>query len=328
MKFKKTARIKEPISALGLGCWAFSGEGFWDNSDDDKSCKIIAQAVDLGVSLLDVAPIYGDGRAESVVGKALKGLDRSKILIASKCGLLRDQNGRIFNCLSKKSILKEIDDSLRRLATDYIDIYQLHWPDLSTPLDETLEAITAIKKVGKIRYFGLSNFSVYDAEKIDTTIEVASMQGLYNMLERNPRTYHDISLVYRTEREILPHCLVHGQAFFPYSPLMQGLLAGGFKESGNFTDRDVRTFNPKLNGTLFKVYYEATLKLNGIARDFGRPLNQVAVNWLIQNPAVTSVIGSALTSDELKENVQSLEWEISPEMRARIDAVLQPFIDM
>jgi aryl-alcohol dehydrogenase-like predicted oxidoreductase len=325
VKFKTVSKIKEPISVIGLGCWAFAGSTTWDLSGDEKSISIIREALDAGINLLDVAPVYGKGHSEKVVGQAIKGYDRSKILIASKCGLLWDETGREYNNLHKDSILKEIDESLCRLQTDYIDIYQLHWPDPTVPLEETLEAIRIIKKAGKIRYFGVTNFALKDVETMMQTVEVCSQQGLYNMLERNAKTYHALNLDYRTESEILPYCLKHGQAFFPYTPYLQGLLCGTFKESGNFSEQDVRHFNPKLNGNLYKTYYQAMLKLKALSESYGHPLNELAVNWLISNPAVTSVIGSIRFTKQLDENLKALDWELIDEMKEKVNEIIAPF---
>ena len=329
IKYKHAARIKEPISAVGLGCWAFAGENFWgERSRDDASIGVIRTALDNGINLLDVAPAYGQGHSETVVGKAIKGYDRGKFLIASKCGLLLNKMGYEFPNLRKETILREIDDSLRRLDTDYIDIYQLHWPDPATPVEETAEAIRTIMDAGKIRYFGVTNFGVDDAEKMEHIVPIASQQALYNMLESNPRTYHSINLVYRTERETLPYCERHGQAFFPYSPLMQGLLGGHWKADRSFADNDVRRLNPKLNDARYQIYYEAMVRLREISERYGHPLNETAVNWLIQKPVVTSVIGSCLSPEQVETNVAALEWEIGPEMMAEIDKVLEPFENM
>jgi len=329
MKYKSVSRIKEKISAIGLGCWGFSGETVWGKESEEKtSISAIHAALDLGINLLDVAPVYGRGHAETVVGKGIKGYDRGKIIIASKCGLLWDESGREFNNLHKESILKEIDNSLKRMDTDYIDIYQLHWPDFSTPLEETLEAIRIIKDSGKIRYFGVTNFAIDDVETMEKTITVSSQQSLYNMLERNPRTYHGIKLVYRTEREILPYCREHGQAFFPYSPVMQGLLNGSWKADRVFDNNDVRRFNPKLSGEKYSVYFKAMTGLKKISEKYGHSLYETAVNWLIQNPAVTSVIGSCQTAEKVSGSVKALEWEISREMMDEIDKFLEPFKDM
>lgn len=328
MKYKTVARIPEKISVIGLGCWAFSGSEYWDRSEDDKSIDIIHTALDLGVNLLDVAPVYGKGHAEEVVGKAVRGRDRDSFMIASKCGLLWDDSGREYNCLKKESILKEIDQSLRRLGVDFIDIYQLHWPDPGTPLEETLDAIRIIRDAGKIRHFGVTNYSTMEVAKMDKVIPVDTQQALYNMLEPNPRYYHAIPLVYRTERETLPQCRELGQAFFPYSPLLQGLLGGRWKGAGHFSQHDVRRFNPKLNGELFNLYFDATQKLKAISEKYGHPLNETAVNWLVGNPAVTCVIGSALHQEQVVTSVKALEWEISPEMADEIAIVTAPFRDL
>lgn len=325
MKYRRVPRLDRDISLLGLGCWGFSGGDYWDNCSDDASIETIRRALDSGVNLLDVAPVYGKGHAEKVVGEAIRGRKRDDFLIATKCGLLWDESGREYNCLRKDSILREIDDSLSRLGVDYVDIYQLHWPDPSVPLDETLEAIQAIQKAGKFRCFGVTNFSTADVERLDSVVKVATQQGLYNMLERNPRIYHAINLVYRTETETLPQCSELGQAFFPYSPLMQGLLSGAFGPDTKFSDHDVRRFNPKLNGSRYAVYYRAAAALKAIAEKYGHPLNELAVNWLVSNPAVTSVIGSAQTPADVVNNAKALEWELTPEMRREIDVVIAPF---
>lgn len=246
MIYKKVAKINEEISAIGIGCWNMGGD--WDSSEESKSIDVIHAAMDMGVNLFDVAPVYGWGNSEKVLGKALKqdGL-RNKVLIASKAGLTWDKPHHTANNLSKESLLKEIDDSLMRLQTDHIDIYQMHWPDPNVPLEETAEALNIMKKAGKIRYVGLSNFAQKDVEKMMEYISVDCQQSLYNMLERNPATYHGIPLDYRTEKEVFPVVKKYGQAFLPYSPLMQGLLAGKFLDGMTISNHDIRNENPKFS---------------------------------------------------------------------------------
>jgi len=173
--YKQVAKIKEPISAIGVGCWNFGGD--WDSSEEQNSINIVHAAIDLGVNLFDVAPVYGWGTSETVLGKALRG-KRDKVLIASKGGLLWDEGHQTRNNLSKKSLLWEIDESLARLGTDYVDIYQLHWPDPATPLEETAEALEEMRKAGKIRYVGLSNFGQAQAARMMELTEVHRQQGL------------------------------------------------------------------------------------------------------------------------------------------------------
>ena len=328
MKYKTVGKISEKISVIGLGCWAFAGEKWWGETDDKKSMDVIRSSLDNGINLLDVAACYGQGHSEEVVGKAIKGYDRSSILINSKCGLLWDETGREYNCLKKESILKEIDDSLKRLDTEYIDIYQLHWPDPETPLEETLEALQMIKDAGKIRHVGVTNYGIDDVKNIMKSIDIASQQGLYNMLERNPRTYHAINLVYRTEREVLPFVKEQGQAFFPYSPLFQGLLGGRWERDKKFPENDVRRLNPKLTDERFFIYYDAMAELRKIAEEYDHKTNELAFNWLIENPAVTSVIGSYRSVEQVESNIAALDWEISEEMAGKIRPVVDRFIDM
>jgi aryl-alcohol dehydrogenase-like predicted oxidoreductase len=325
MKTKKvTAMPPEEFSAVGFGCWATGGGDVWNNSTDENSIKAIHRALELGVNFFDVAPVYGFGHAEKVLGQALSS-QRHTVLIATKCGLVWDNQQRITNNLTPGNLYQEIDDSLRRLNTDYVDIYQIHWPDPNTPIAETMEALERIKESGKIRHIGASNFSLDLMQQAMTTGSVVSHQGLYNMLERNPDSYHNIPLTYRVEDEILPFCRQKGLAFFPYSPLFQGLLTDSFKASDNFDQNDVRSANPKLVGDKFKQYFEISEELRAFAREIGQPLNQIAINWLINQEAVTSVICGAQISQHVEENVGSVTWELTPELMARIEQILSPY---
>ncbi len=324
MIYKKVGKIEEEISALGIGCWNFGGD--WDCSDDKNSENIIKKAIELGVNFFDVAPVYGWGHSETILGEVLKKNNlRDKILIASKGGLLWNEKRETENNLSKESLLKEIDESLLRLQTDHIDIYQLHWPDPNVSLEETAEALSIMKQAGKIRYIGMSNYSQSDVKKMMSYIDVHCQQSLYNMLERNPSTYHGIPLDYKTEKEVLPVVKAEGQAFLPYSPLFQGLLAGKFHSGRAFSENDIRNANPKLVGEAYKLYFDAAQQIKDIAIEYNRPMNEVALNWLRQKPEVTSIIGGASSPEQVVENMRCTQWDIDEEMMAKIDAVLVPF---
>lgn len=327
MKTKKVSALPDlEFSAVGFGCWGISGGDVWNNTTDENSIKAVQRAVDLGVTFFDVAPVYGFGHAEEILGQALAGR-RHQVIIASKCGLVWDDRKNITNDLTAANIRREIDDSLRRLQTDYVDIYQCHWPDPATPIEETMAALLEIQAAGKIRHIGVSNFSLALTQQARAMAPVATYQGLYNLLERNPDSYHNIPLEYRVEDEILPFCHAQGLAFFPYSPLFQGLLTDGFKPSGNFNEHDARAANPKLVGETFKVYFEISEKLRAFAREIDRPLSQLAINWLINQPAVTSVICGAQNTAHVEQNVGSVAWELTNEMMARIAEILQPYRD-
>jgi aryl-alcohol dehydrogenase-like predicted oxidoreductase len=324
MQYKKVKMIKEPISAIGIGCWNFGGD--FDTSDDTIATSIVHASIEHGINLFDVAPVYGWTHSEIVLGKALKG-KRDKVLIASKCGLTWNEKHETKNDLSKKNILREIDESLTRLQTDYIDIYQLHWPDHETPIEETVEALRIIKEAGKIKYIGLSNFSPEDVKTFMSMIEINAQQSLYNMLERNTLSYHNIPLEYRTEKDVLPVVLKEGQAFLPYSPLFQGLLAGKFTREKTFSAQDIRSANPKLSGDAFLEYFACYEKLDEVAQEIGKPINELAINWLRQKEEVTSIIGGASSIAQLDKNVEAVSWDISDEAMAKINEIIAPFED-
>jgi aryl-alcohol dehydrogenase-like predicted oxidoreductase len=324
MKYNQVPLIDAEISAVGFGCWAAGGGDIWNNTTDQDSIRAIQRAMELGINFFDVAPVYGLGHAEKILGEALRGR-RQEVLIASKCSLVWDEAKNVTLNLTRESLFREIEDSLRRLNTDYIDLYQIHWPDPNTPIEETMGALADIKASGKIRYIGVSNFSLELTKEAAVAGEIVSHQGLYNLLERNPTSYHNIPLAYRSEAEMLPYCREAGMAFLPYSPLFQGLLTGKFKASGNFDDQDVRSANPKLSGETYQVYFEMAEKLKGFAAEIGRPLTQVAINWLINQEAVTSVICGAQTPEHVEENAGSADWDLTPEMVDRIEAILAPY---
>jgi len=200
--------------------------------------------------------------------------------------------------------------------------------DPNVPLEETAEALNIMKKAGKIRYVGLSNFSQADVEQMMEYISVDCKQGLYNMLERNPGSYHGIPLEYRTEKEVFPNVRKYGQAFLPYSPLFQGLLAGRFLDGLTISARDIRNENPKLTGEAFKVYQDGARKLKAYADEIGRPMNEMALNWLRQKEEITSIIGGASSVEQLEKNLRCISWDLTGEELEAIGKILKPFKDM
>ena len=323
MIYKKVGKVKEEISAIGLGCWNFGGD--WDGFNEQNCVDIVHAALDVGVNLFDVAPVYGWNKSEEILGKALKKY-RDKAIIATKGGLVWDYNRVIRNDLSKESLLKEIDDSLQRLQVDCVDIYQLHWPDTNVSLEETADALNIMRKAGKIRYVGLSNFAQKDVEKMMNYTGVECQQSLYNMLERNTSSYHGIPLEYACEDEVLPNVLKWGQVFLPYSPLFQGLLTGTFSQGNNFSKDDIRNANPKFSGDAFNKYLDAANEIERISDEIGRPMTQVALNWLRQNPAVTSIIGGVGSVGQLEKNVESCSWDLDIETLNKLNIITKPFM--
>ncbi len=310
----------EKLSSVGFGCWAIGGT--WNNTEDQKSIETIKKAVELGINFFDVAPMYGMGHSEKILGEALKDYDRSSLFIATKCGLIWDENKVVTKSISRESLYKELNASLERLQTSYIDLYQIHWPFEGMELEEGMATLMEMKEKGLIRYIGLSNFSLKDTKKCMELAEISTLQGLYNMLEPNSEIYHHKQLEYRTANELLPLCKEEGMAFLPYSPLMQGLLTGEFKLENNFDSSDDRSKNPKLNGERFLNYFNCVEELKEIAQEIGKPLSQVAINWLIAQKEVGPVICGAQTPQQIEENVRSTTWELEEKTIKKIEMVL------
>jgi len=323
MIYNRVDKIDIEFSAIGFGCWGASGPSSWTGHDDKEQIKAMHAAIDGGVNFFDVAPVYGLGHAEKVLGEAIKNR-RDKVVVASKCGLIWDDQGNVTNNCSEASILKEIDQSLERLSTDYIDIYQVHWPsDNGVPIEETIETLNKIKKQGKIRYIGLSNFSVELAKEAMKYGDISSMQGLYNMIERNAESYHNINLTYKTEEEIFPLVQQSGMAFFPYSPLLQGFLSGNFKSRNNFDLKDVRNSNPRLIGDEFKEIFKMVNELKSVSEEIGKPLYELALKWLMEKRQVTSIIAGVKNADQVAANLKSTEWEMPKSIKSQINEIMK-----
>lgn len=317
MQYKQFASIKEQLSAVGLGCWGFSGGTSWTNGDDQQSIATVHKAIDLGINFFDVAPIYGRGHAEEVLGKAIQS-KRQNVFLASKCGMRWDEQDNVTLDLTRKSIFEEIDISLKRLNTDYIDLYQMHWPDPETPIEESLEALLELRKQGKIRYIGLTNFSLKDMETAQSLNALDCAQGLYNLLEHNPSNYHNIPLAYRSRSEVLPFCKTHGIPYLPYSPLMQGLLTGHFDPS-EWAEDDVRQPNPKFHGELWLEYKALAETIADFAKTIDKPISQVAINWLIAQQEIGPIICGAQEPQHIEQNATAANWQLTDEQFTQLD---------
>jgi aryl-alcohol dehydrogenase-like predicted oxidoreductase len=322
VQFKTVRAIPDiRFSAIGFGCWSLGGGSGWRDSSDKESIATIHRAIECGITFFDTAPVYGFGGSESLLGEALRGR-RDRITLASKCGLLWDSHRTIIRCLAATAVRNDIEDSLRRLRTDHLDLLQLHWPDHNTPLEETAAVLEEFLKAGKIRYLGVTNFSVADTERLSGMLPISSYQGLYNAFERNPTGYHHEVLEYRTEKEILPLCQKKGLAFFPYSPLFQGLLTDDFPFTDGLPSSDVRSQNPKLNGAQLARNVKARTALKAVAERAGMSLTHLALAWLTNNSAVTSVICGAQRPAQIEQNAAAGDITLPDTVRKEIAEVL------
>jgi len=310
-------------SVIGFGCWIASGSDYWAGTEEKEIIKTMQAAYERGINFFDVAPVYGYGNAEKVLGRAVKGF-RHEIIIASKCGLVWEEVRHERPCLAKESILAEIDRTLKRLDMDHVDLYQLHWPDYDVPIEETMEAINMIVKSGKVRYVGLSNFPIGLAKTALKYTPIVSEQLLYNMLDRNSSHYHNIPLHYRTHDQMVEFCRNHSIAIIPYSPLSQGLLTGKYKPEKVSAAgiHDVRNANPELQGDSLARRMAVVSKLITVADEIEKPLNEVALNWLLAEPAVATIVCGARNIEQVAGNINATTWKLDKETYQRLNTIL------
>jgi aryl-alcohol dehydrogenase-like predicted oxidoreductase len=316
MEKRKLGSSDIEVSVVGLGCWAIGGWQ-WGGTDDEKAIAAIRKAIDVGMVLIDTAPIYGFGHSEEIVGRAIEGW-RKQVVLATKCGLLWehptreprfvDEDGNeVFGDLTKQSVLKEAEDSLRRLKTDYIDIYQCHRPDELTPAEETMEALNLLLEQGKIRAIGTSNFSVDQMEAFRAQGPVHSEQPRFSMLHRT------------IQAEILPYCLRNDVGILAYSPLERGLLTGKVTLDRQFGRGDHRPDEPWFQKKNLKRALDFLDKLKPIAADHRKTLAQLAANWVICQEGITSALVGARTPEQVVENAGAADWRLTGEELRLID---------
>ncbi len=323
MEYRKFGKTEIQIPVVTFGGWAIGG-WYWGGTDEKLSIEAIQKAIDLGINCIDTAPVYGFGLGEEIVGKAIKGR-RNEVIIATKCGLRWDSedgefffdtyfNGKryyVYKNLRKKSIIEECERSLRRLNTDYIDIYQIHWPDKTTPIDESLEALTILKEQGKIREFGVNNF---DANLLKEALK-------YTRIESNQVKY---SLIDRwIEDELVPLCLENEISILAYSPLEQGLLTGKITMETEFKSGDLRKKQFYFQPENRKRVLDALEKIKPIAKERNVTLAQLVINWTFSQPGITTAIVGARTPEQVEENAGAVNFKLTQE---EIQKIKEAFI--
>ena len=312
MEMEQTNIADVPISAsrVGLGTWAMGGFQ-WGGTDDDESVRAIHAALDLGINLIDTAPAYGFGHSEEVVGRAIAEYGkRDRVVLATKVGLER-RGDALFRNGTRKQIFEEIDVSLRRLRTDYIDLYQVHWPDPATPYEETAEALLDLKLAGKIRAIGVSNYSVPAMERFHSVAPIASVQPPLNLFEREAQV------------DVLPWCRANGVAALTYGALCRGLLSGGIDEHTRFAGDDLRKTDPKFLPPRFGQYLKAVRLLERYARDrYGVSVLAFAVRWVLDQPGVSAALWGVRKPEELTPLNEVMGWKLDAGALAYADEVI------
>jgi aryl-alcohol dehydrogenase-like predicted oxidoreductase len=298
-------------SRVALGTWAIGG-WMWGGSNENDAINAIHAALDRGINLIDTAPVYGFGVSEAIVGKALAiGGRRKRTYIATKVGL-DWKDGRAFRNASKARIVKEAEDSLRRLQTDVIDLYQVHWPDPHTPVAEVADAMRELHRAGKIRAIGVSNFSPAQMDEFREVAPLHAAQPPYNLFER------------AIEDDVLPYCRERDIALLAYGSLCRGLLSGSMSKSSRFTGDDLRKSDPKFVAPRFEQYLAAVGKLDRFAQDrYGRRVIHLAVRWVLDRGERNIALWGARRADQLAPISDVIGWRIDESAMAEIDRILQ-----
>ncbi|MGE5296837.1 MAG: aldo/keto reductase, partial [Solirubrobacterales bacterium] len=272
------------LTTVGLGTWALGGpwEYGWGPQDDNDAIGAILEGLDQGINWIDTAPAYGLGHAEELVGKALRQTSH-KPYIATKCGILWNEKKERVVHLKRDSVRRECHDSLRRLGVERIDLYQMHWPDPEPDIEEAWEEMARLVKEGKVRYIGVSNYSVAQMERVARIHPIASLQPPYSMLRRD------------AEKELLGYCAKHKMGVVVYSPMQRGLLTGKFnvERLAALAPDDHRRRSPEFQEPQFSATLELVEGLKKIAERNGRTVAQLAVSWVLRRPEVTAAIVGA-----------------------------------
>ncbi|TFH27163.1 MAG: aldo/keto reductase [Bacteroidia bacterium] len=312
MKKRALGKSGLPVSRIALGAWAIGG-WMWGGSDKKDSLRAIESCLDYGITSIDTAPVYGFGHSEKVLGEAIKG-KRDRYEILTKCGMrwegnkgeyfftTNDNSGiqrDVYKYSGKESIIAECEESLLRLGTDYIDLYQIHWPDHTTPIKEAMEAFSILLQQGKIKAAGVSNYSVEQMDKASGVVELSSNQVPYSMVRRE------------IEEDVVPWCLENDCGILAYSPLQRGLLTGKITPDYPFAPGDSRpeTSHFKINNLIRTNKFLE--KINPMAQEKGVTLSQLVIAWTLLQPGITVALVGARTEEQVKQNAGALDVKLS-----------------
>lgn len=324
MEFRKLGNTDLEVSVITFGAWA-AGGWMWGSTDRKDAVDAIVASYHEGVTSIDTAPIYGQGTSEEIVGEAIKGLSRDKVQILTKFGMRwdlespkgdfamysKDNSGKdidVYKYAGKESVIREVEDSLRRLGTDYIDLMQIHWPDTTTPISETMEALELLIQQGKIRTAGVSNYSTAQVKEARETVNVVSNQVPYSMLNRG------------IEKELVPYALENDLSIIAYSPMERGLLTGKYFADVKLQEGDHR-------GDYFKNFDLAKVqaflqKIEPLAKEKNAGLSQLVLRWTSLQPAITVVLAGARNAEQAVQNAKAAHIDLNQEELSFINTEL------
>jgi aryl-alcohol dehydrogenase-like predicted oxidoreductase len=303
------------LTPIGYGAWAIGGgnwEFAWGSQDDDESVKTIERAIDSGINWVDTAAIYGLGHSEEVVARALKNIS-NKPYVFTKCSMRWDKDRQIYRSLKAKSVQEELENSLRRLGVDTIDLYQVHWPDPDAEIEEGWEALARLQQQGKVRYIGVSNFNVEQMKRAQKIAPVTSLQPPYSLLNR------------KIEAEILPYCEEHNIGVINYSPMVSGLLTGKMtaERIQQMPADDWRRRSPNFNEPKLSRNLKLVEILQEIGERHGVQAGVIAVAWTLRHPAITAAIVGARRPDQVDGVLPAAILRLTDQEAERLEAFLR-----
>jgi aryl-alcohol dehydrogenase-like predicted oxidoreductase len=328
MEYRQLGNSNIRVSAITFGAWAIGG-WMWGGAERKDALEAIQASYDHGVTSIDTAPIYGQGLSEKLVGAALRSLPRDKVQILTKFGMRWDETkgalafkstdnaGKpidVYKYAGKASIIKECEDSLRRLGTDYIDLYQIHWPDSTTPVEETMEALRLLLMQGKILAAGVCNYPAGLMAEAEKNILLVSNQVPYSMVERS------------IEEELVPYCIRHKKAIIAYSPLQRGLLTGKIKPDHVFAAGDHRPSTKFFTPENIRRIDHFLDKLQPLARSKNALLSQLVLRWTIGQPGITIALAGARNREQAIQNANAAHVQLSKDELAFIDGELKSLV--
>lgn len=315
MEFRALGTSDLKLSAITYGAFAIGGN-MWGGNEQKDSIESVRASIDNGVTTLDTAPFYGFGLSEAMIGKAIKGYDRSKLQLLSKFGLVWDgsnqgkgefffdaeENGKtipIYKYASKANVIKEVEESLKRLDTDYLDLLQIHWPDSSTPIAETMEALETLLQQGKIRAAGVSNYNLEQVKEARKSLHIVSDQVGYSMLNRS------------IENDLVPYALENNLGIIAYSPMERGLLTGKYFQEGKLKENDHRNgYFQQFDLEKVKTFLQT---IEPLAAGKNASLSQLVLRWTTLQPAITVVLAGARNAAQAIANAKAMDIQLTPD---------------
>ena len=308
MEYKRLGSTNLEISRIGFGCWAIGGHGY-GNVDDRESIKAIQKALDMGVNFFDTADVYGFGYSEEILSKAL-GSQRDKVIVATKFGVNWDANGKTYKDCSSKRIVEALDNSLRRLKIDCIPLYQIHWHDGKTPIEDVMETLLKCRNAGKILHIGCCNFSKELILKTSDISRIESYQCLYNLTKRQNE-----NIIKYSSEELRINVLAYGV-------IGRGVFSAKYNKDSRFGENDTRMSDSDFQGAQYDKNILIAGKLNEIGRKYGKTPVQVAIRWVLENSNVTCAITGSKTPEQVAENVGVVGWSLDQGDMELIDSIV------